>query len=105
MGDRRDQIALCGTNVHDVQHEARRVVALRLGEHEVVLGVLRQDGGRKGAIRLPKLDLDVDEVSHLGPPRVGEDASVAERARPPLEPPLGPPDHLSRLKPIDHALQ
>src|SRR6185436_10395319 len=38
------------------------------------------------------LDLLVDDVAHVAPARVGEDAAIAEGARPPLHPALEPAD-------------
>src|SRR5262249_22924215 len=38
------------------------------------------------------LDPRVDDLAHVGPPRIRDDAAVAERARAPLHPPLIPAD-------------
>jgi hypothetical protein len=66
-----------------------------VGQLEVLLRALREDARREGPERLAELDLRVDDVLHLGAPRVSDDRAVAERARPELEPALVPADHLS----------
>src|SRR5205085_3586056 len=45
--------------------------------------------------RLAPLDLRVEDLLHVPAARVADDRAVAERARPPLEPPLVPPDDLT----------
>ena len=52
--------------------------------------------GRERPELLAKLDLGVDDLAHVGAPRIGEDAAVAERARAPLHAALEPADDLSR---------
>src|SRR5665213_2368727 len=58
--------------------------------HEVVVQRFLQDRRREGTKFFAELDLRVDEIAHIGAPRVGKDAPVAERTRPPLHPPLEP---------------
>src|SRR6185436_3185232 len=41
---------------------------------------------------LAELDPRVDDVAHVGAPRIGDDAAVAERTRAPLHPSLEPAD-------------
>src|SRR6185369_13005522 len=41
------------------------------------------------------LDLRIDDLAHVRPPGIGEDAPVAEGPRPPLHPPLEPAHDLA----------
>src|SRR3989449_9365992 len=66
-----------------------------------LVGALHEDRRCEGPIRLPELDLGVDDVLHVGAAGIRKDASVAEGSRPPLEPPLGPAGHLARLQRVD----
>src|SRR5689334_21183853 len=52
------------------------------------------------------LDPAVEEILHLGAPRIDDDAPVPERARPELHPPLEPADHFPRRNlPGNYPLQ
>src|SRR5439155_12809301 len=52
-------------------------------------------------IGFSELDLGVDDILHVGPARIGEDAAVAEGSRAPFKPTLVPANHLSLLKRVD----
>ena len=95
---------LLGSDVDDVEHESGRVVAGSVGQDEVLLGMLGQHRRRKGAERLPKLDLRVHEVLHVRPPRIGQNRPMSEGPRPPLEASLAPADDFPALEPVHHAL-
>src|SRR5262245_37305030 len=64
--DRREHLALLRLDIHDVQHEARRVVPGWFGQDEILPRMLRQDGWGEGAEGLSELDLGVDDVLHVG---------------------------------------
>src|SRR5207249_4444626 len=61
---------------------------------KVLVHALGQHGRRERPVRLPELDLRIDDVLHLRAPRVRQDGPVTERARTPLEALLEPADHL-----------
>jgi hypothetical protein len=69
----------------------------RVWEVEIGLGALSQNRWSKWAVGLAKFNLGVDNVLHIGVPRITENASIPERARPPFEPILKPADDFSLL--------
>src|SRR5205807_8808578 len=62
---------------------------------EPFLRVLRHDAGSERPEVLAVLDPLVEDVAHVGPTRVGEQRTVAERARPELHAALKPGDDLA----------
>ena len=68
-----------GVEPADQEHEASGMLVRQLGRQQR-LGELLRRRRREGAEGLAELDLLVDALLHLGPPRVGEDRAVA-RAR------------------------
>ena len=57
--------------------------------------LLLEHAGRERPVGLAVLDPLVEDVLHVGAPRIGDDRSVAERARTELHPALEPADHLA----------
>src|SRR5262249_24691288 len=62
---------------------------------EVIAYALLQNRRREGAERLTMLDAAIQNVFHLGPPRIGHDAPIAQGAWPELHSPLKPSDNLA----------
>src|ERR1700743_3585390 len=62
---------------------------------EPFVGAFGQHARRKGAKILTMLDQLVENVAHVRPARVGEQRTVAERARPELHASLKPGDDLA----------
>ncbi len=60
-----------------------------------VARALLQDRGGERSEGLPALDLEVEEVLHVRPPRIGQDRAVAEGPRPPFRASLVPADDLA----------
>src|SRR5229473_2223173 len=76
---------LGGSHRNNVKHVTRRIVMRRVWEVEVGLGALSQDRWSKRAVGLAKFNLGVDDVLHVGVPRVTKNASIPEGARTPFE--------------------
>ncbi len=87
MGGRGHESALVGAHLEDLHHERHVIVLL-----EPFGDVLAQDARRERPERFAALDLEVEDVLHVGPARVAEDGAVAERARPPFHAALEPAD-------------
>ena len=102
--DGGENLPLSFPYVHHVEHEASWIVPWRFGQCKVLLCTLSQYRRSKGTERLAELDLDVDDVLHIGTPRVGQDAPIPQRTRPPFKPILEPPYDLSGLKFINNPL-
>ena len=81
--------ALVLAHVHDHQHE--RAVGV---EVEPLARMLGEHARRVRSIRLAELDPPVERVLHARIARIGQDRSMAERARPELRAALEPADHL-----------
>src|SRR5438034_5817159 len=78
-------------------------MAFRVLQVVVLLNTFHQHRRCERSVGLPELDLCVDDVLHVGAPRIGENAAVAEGPRAPFESPLRPTDDLPFLERIDHA--
>ena len=55
----------------------------------------RRIDGANGRERSAPLDLEIEDVLHVGAPRIAQDRAVAERARSPFQAALEPADHLA----------
>src|SRR3989442_8843398 len=104
VSDGGDYVPFVFSHVDYIEHETGRIVPGRFRQHEVFLRPLRQNRRSKGAERLAELDLDVDEILHVSPPRISQDTPMPQRSRPPLKPSLKPPDDLPCLQPIHNPL-
>src|SRR5438132_826622 len=100
VGNGRDGGSFVFPDVHDIKHEASRVVLRGLRERKVVLGLLTQDRRSEWPEWLAEFDLHVDEVLHVCPAGVRKNAPVTQSAGTPFEPPLDPPDNHPFLKPV-----
>ena len=89
MHDARDPVAPFRPHGFCDQHEGRILLALKDVVHP-----LGQHDRRERPECLPVLDAAVEDVLHFGPAGIGEQAAVAERARPEFGRPLEPADHL-----------
>ncbi len=89
MRDRGDHSPFLRADRIDLDHE-------RVGHRpdEVIVDRLLEDRGREGPELLTELDSRVDDLAHVGPPRIRHDAPVAERPGAQLHPPLEPAHHL-----------
>ena len=90
MRDGGDLLALLRLDLEDLHHERHVVVGL-----EPVLHRVAQDGGRERPEGFAALDLEVEDILHVGAARIAQDRTVAKRARPPLHAALEPADHLA----------
>src|SRR5262249_23845568 len=63
--------------------------------NKVLLKGLFEDRWGKGPELFTELDLCIDDLAHIGPSWVGQDAPVTEGPCPPLHPPLKPADDFS----------
>jgi hypothetical protein len=90
MRDRGNDVALLRAHRIHLDHE--RVVN-RVDE----IVVQRFDGDRwcKRAKLFTELDAGIDDVAHVPPPWIREDAPIAQRASTPFHPSLEPSDHSS----------
>ena len=82
-----DQGALGLADLVDLHHERHVAVLLEPFAH----GAL-QHGGGEGAEGLAALDLQVQDVFHVGTARVADDGAVAQGARAPFHAALEPAD-------------
>ena len=89
MHDARNPVAPFGPHGLGNQHERRVLLAF-----ENVFHPFGQHDRRERPERLPVLDAAVEDVLHLSPSRIGQQAAIAERARPEFGRPLKPADHL-----------
>ena len=76
----------------------------RVGEFEIFLSSLDEHRGGERPKGLAELDFHVDEILHLGPAGIGEDAPLTEGAGSPLEASLTPTDHVTSREPVHHSL-
>src|SRR3989454_1125952 len=74
-------LALGVVDIHDEQHEPRGIVPLRILQVVELVGALHEDRRCEGPIRLPELDLGVDDVLHVGAAGVRKDALGCGRPR------------------------
>ena len=89
MDDRRNPVAPFGADALGDQHERRVLLAF-----EYLPDPFGQHDRRERTERLAVLDAAVENILHLGLARVGQQAAIAERARPELGTALKPADHL-----------
>jgi len=90
VGNRRDHLALLGPDLINLEHEGVGIVDL-----EVLAGRLLVNGRGKGPEGLAALDLEVQDILHVGPPRIANDAPVAQSPGAPLHAALEPTCHLA----------
>src|SRR5437870_2933328 len=105
MRDRRQGRLLVLPYGNDIQHITRRVVPGGVGQLKVFFGMLGQYRRSKRTVGLAEFDLGVDDVLHIRVAWVGQDAAVAERARPPLKPCLRPANYLALDEAIDYLVE
>ena len=91
MHDRRNPVPPFRPHALGEQHERQILLAF-----EDLRRALREDDRRERPESLAMLDPVVEDVLHLGLARIGEDAAVAERARPEFGSALKPAEHLLR---------
>src|SRR5436305_6141303 len=87
MNDGRNPVAPFPADRFCDEHEGRVLLAL-----EYLLRALGQNDRREGAERLAMFDAAVQNVLHFRLARIGEQAAIAERARPELRAALKPAD-------------
>ena len=87
---RRNLVAFLRAHAVSQRHKRRRVRLL-----EIFRRSFREDGRRKRAKYFTVLDSAVENVLHFRTPRVGDDAAIAQRPRPPFGAALKPPEYLS----------
>src|SRR5262245_4116756 len=104
MGNCRHEVLLAFVHIHDVQHEASRIVLRRVSQVEVLFCPFGENRRGKRTERLTELDLDVDDVLHVRASRISENTSTPERARSPFEPTVEPADDFACPEMSDHAL-
>ena len=90
MVHRRNCAAPLPANAIDLHHERHVVVGL-----EPVGDVVAQNRRCERAERFAPLDLGVEDVFHVGAPRIGQDRAVAQRPRSPLHAALEPAHDLA----------
>src|ERR1043166_1811910 len=93
MHDGRDAAAPIGLDRTSKQHEL--VTGRTAADLEPFVGVFRHDAGGKRPEVLAVLDALIEGIAHVRPPWVGEERTVAERARPELHAALKPGDDLA----------
>ncbi len=86
----RDLQPLLRADLVDLHHEWH--VA---GFLEPVGRVLAQHRGRERPEAFAPLDLEIQDVLHIGTARIADDRPIAERARPPFHPTLEPSDDVA----------
>ena len=87
MGDGRQGLATVLPDRHGHDHVGQGGHGLDL---KPVVHLLEGHGGGKRPEGFPLLDHDIDAVAHLGMPRIGHDAPMAQRAGPKLHFPAVP---------------
>ena len=91
MRHRAEQGPLVGADRHHEDHIRQALDAV--GQLEVITHLFFEHGRRERAIALALLDHRVDARPVVGRTRVGEDAAIAQRARPEFRAALHPSDH------------
>src|SRR5579863_2637159 len=81
------------------EHEGGRMTAFEIGR-----ALPREDRRGEGAELLPAFHLDVDQILHLRPAGIGEQAAVSQSPRSPFHPSLKPEDQPTRGKDAGNLL-
>jgi hypothetical protein len=102
--DRRYHFLFILSHVRDIKHEPRRVVLRNVREYDILLGPFFQDRGGKRTEGLPELNLDIDDILHIRPPGVSENAPIPQGSWAPFGPSLKPSDDLPFLEQINNPL-
>ena len=90
MRDRGNHYPFSGANLKHLRHERHVVILLEPFCHR-----LAQNRWSKRTERFTPLDLRVQNLFHVRPPRISQDGTIAESARPPFHPALKPAHDLS----------
>src|SRR5690606_39150604 len=90
MRHRRDGTALFLTHLIDLHHEGNVTLLL-----EPLPNVLVLHRRRERPEALPALDLQVEDILHVGTAWIAHDRAVAEGAWPPFHSPLKPADDIA----------
>src|SRR5439155_9728725 len=86
MRDRGNHYPFSGANLKHPRHERHVVILLEPFCHR-----LAQNRWSKRTERFTPLDLRVQNLFHVRPPRISQDGTIAESARPPFHPALKQP--------------
>ena len=99
MDHARQEVPPFGPRLRDQDHVGALEITL-----EISGSVREQHGRRERPELLSPLDGPVDDLPDLGPPGIGEDAPVPQRARPELRAALEPGDDLAVREQAGRAL-
>src|SRR5688500_8341787 len=103
MGDRRNNLAYVFFDVDNEQQKPRGEMFSRIRHSEKFFGPVSQHGRRERAEWFSELDLRIDDILHIRPPRIRQNTAVAQRAWPPFKPSLRPADNFPFLKPVNRV--